>query len=181
MELPSKRQVLERLLGEGNAYVYLDPRSPEVLLPSWLLQQPQVMLHLGYGLAVPIPDLELDEDGFSATLSFNRTPVFCRVPWTSVFAIAGDDGRGHVFLESVPPEVRREIDRAAAPLTLVEDEPREEGEDEQPTMPPEGGRDNVIPLWPRGLRNSDRPSQPPPKRPTDGGGKPRPPHLRRVK
>jgi len=52
-------------------------------------------------------------------LSFNRTPFFCVVPWLSVYALVGDDGRGMVWPENVPPEVAsqarsREGDGAAA-------------------------------------------------------------------
>jgi hypothetical protein len=56
-------------------------------------------------MPVPIPDLRLDEEGMSCTLSFNRTPFFCVVPWPSVYAMVGDDGRGMVWPDDVPPEV----------------------------------------------------------------------------
>jgi hypothetical protein len=41
----------------------------------------------------------------SCTLSFNRTPFYCVVPWPGVYAMVGDDGRGMVWPDDVPPEV----------------------------------------------------------------------------
>jgi hypothetical protein len=58
-------------------------------------------------MAIPIPDLRLDDEGMSCTLSFNRSPFFCVVPWTSVFAIVGDDARGMVWPDDVPAEIAR--------------------------------------------------------------------------
>src|SRR5580704_1000031 len=56
-------------------------------------------------MPVPIPDVRVDDEGMSCTLSFNRSPFFCVVPWSSVYAMVGDDGRGMVWPEDVPPEV----------------------------------------------------------------------------
>jgi hypothetical protein len=41
----------------------------------------------------------------SCTLSFNRSPFYCVVPWASVFAMVGEDGRGMVWPDDVPAEV----------------------------------------------------------------------------
>jgi hypothetical protein len=41
----------------------------------------------------------------SCTLSFNRSPFYCVVPWSSVFAMVGDDGRGMVWPDDVPQEL----------------------------------------------------------------------------
>jgi hypothetical protein len=57
-------------------------------------------------MTVPIPDLVIDDDGISATLSFNRTPFLCRVPWTAVFALVGPDKLGKVWPEDAPPDVQ---------------------------------------------------------------------------
>jgi hypothetical protein len=75
-------------------------------------------------MPVPIPDLRLDDDGMSCTLSFNRSPFFCVVPWASVFAMVGEDGRGMVWPDDVPAEVplsrgqerpERSLERPAPP------------------------------------------------------------------
>ncbi|HEV3194374.1 MAG TPA: hypothetical protein VGY54_27940 [Polyangiaceae bacterium] len=65
-------------------------------------------------MPVPIPDLRLDDDGMSCTLSFNRAPFFCGVPWSSVFAMVGEDGRGMVWPDDVPAEVARQAQGRAA-------------------------------------------------------------------
>src|SRR5262249_11337100 len=56
----------------------------------------------------PIPDLRLDDDGMSCTLSFSRAGFFCVVPWSTVFAMVGEDGRGMVWPDDVPAEVARQ-------------------------------------------------------------------------
>src|SRR5690606_7024909 len=62
-------------------------------------------LKIGLNMPVPIPDLRLDDDSMSCTLSFNRAKFFCVVPWMSVFAMVGDDGRGMVWPDDVPQEL----------------------------------------------------------------------------
>jgi stringent starvation protein B len=106
--LPPKKEValalLERCSDRG-IFVHLDPRQPTVVVPPWYKKQPQLVLQIGLNMPVPIPDLRLDEEGLSCTLSFNRSPFFCSVPWASVFAMVGEDGRGMVWPDDVPAEV----------------------------------------------------------------------------
>ncbi|MBV9945333.1 MAG: hypothetical protein JOZ69_00615, partial [Myxococcales bacterium] len=83
--------------------------------PPWFKKQAQLVLQVGLNMQLPIPDLRLDDDGLSCTLSFNRSPFFCVVPWASVFAMVGDDGRGMVWPEDVPAEVARQAQRAVEP------------------------------------------------------------------
>jgi stringent starvation protein B len=103
--LPPKKEVALALLERGSVHVHLDPRAGGVVVPAWFKRQPQLVLQVGLNMPVPIPDLRVDEDGMSCTLSFNRSPFFCIVPWSSVYAMVGDDGRGMVWPEDVPPEV----------------------------------------------------------------------------
>jgi hypothetical protein len=56
-------------------------------------------------MAVRIPDLEVTEDAVACTLSFNRSPHYCFVPWHAVYALVGEDGRGMVWPEDIPAEV----------------------------------------------------------------------------
>ena len=63
------------------------------------------MLQYGYDLAISIPDLEVDDHGVRATLSFSRTPHLTVIPWTAVYAIASVDGRGVLYPEDVPGDV----------------------------------------------------------------------------
>jgi stringent starvation protein B len=114
---PPKKEVALALLERGHVSIHLDPRSAGVVVPAWFKRQPQLVLQVGYNMPVNIPDLRIDESGMSCTLSFNRSPFFCIVPWSSVYAMVGDDGRGMVWPEDVPPEVAlqgRPRDEAAA-------------------------------------------------------------------
>ncbi|WP_394843828.1 ClpXP protease specificity-enhancing factor SspB [Pendulispora brunnea] len=106
--LPPKKEVALALLERSSVHVHLDPRVTSVIVPPWFKSQPQLVLQIGLNMPVPIPDLHLDEDGMSCTLSFNRSPFHCVVPWASVFAMVGEDGRGMVWPDDVPVEVSRQ-------------------------------------------------------------------------
>jgi len=54
-------------------YVHLDPRGESVQVPPWFKKQPQLVLQVGLNMAVQIPDLHVDDNGLSCTLSFNRS------------------------------------------------------------------------------------------------------------
>jgi stringent starvation protein B len=111
--LPKKKDVALALLEQASVFVHLDPRTDKVFVPSWLKRQPQLVLQIGLNMAIPIPDLEVDEAGLSCTLSFNRSPHHCQIPWQAVFALVGDNGRGMVWPDDVPPEVAAEAEKQA--------------------------------------------------------------------
>jgi stringent starvation protein B len=106
--LPPKKDVALALLERSSVYVHLDPRQPAVIVPVAFKKKAQLVLQIGLNMPVPIPDLRLDDDGIRCTLSFNSVPFFCVVPWGSVFAMMGDDGRGMVWPDDVPLEVARQ-------------------------------------------------------------------------
>src|SRR5687767_1080716 len=110
-ESPSKHEIASALLLKGTVFVHLDPRGDEVVVPKWLKKQPQLVLQVGLDMPMPIPDLRVDSAGVYGTLSFNRTPCTCSVPWEAVFALAGDDGRGMVWPASMPEEIASEVER----------------------------------------------------------------------
>lgn len=112
-ELPEKRDVARGLLLRGSLFVHLDPRNDGAKVPAWLSRQPQLVLQVGLDLPIPIPDLRIDAEGIFATLSFSRTPYACVVPWDSVFALVGEDGRGMVWPEDLPKEIAAEVEREA--------------------------------------------------------------------
>jgi stringent starvation protein B len=111
--LPKKKDVALALLEQASVFVHLDPRTEKVFVPPWLKRQPQLVLQIGLNMAIPIPDLEVDEAGLSCTLSFNRSPHHCQIPWNAVFALVGDNGRGMVWPDDVPPEVAAEAEKQA--------------------------------------------------------------------
>lgn len=114
-ELPPKPEVALALLQTAlSVYVHLDPRPDDVHVPSWLKKQPQLVLQVGMNMAVAIPDLDVGQDALSCTLSFNRRPEFCRIPWTAIYGLVGDDGRGMIWPDSIPPEVAAAAEGRAA-------------------------------------------------------------------
>lgn len=105
-QLPPKPEVALALLQTAaSIYVHLDPRGQDVFVPAWFKNQPQLVIQVGLNMAVPIPDLDVGQESMSCTLSFNRRPEFCRIPWTAIYGLVGEDGRGMIWPESIPPEV----------------------------------------------------------------------------
>jgi stringent starvation protein B len=103
--LPPKKEVALALLERSNVDIYLDPRAKGVVVPPQFKREPRLILKIGLNMPVPIPDLRLDDESMSCTLSFSRTPFYCVVPWPSVFAMVGEDGRGMVWPDDVPQEL----------------------------------------------------------------------------
>ena len=114
----SKRELVEAFLREegGMANVTFDTKRVGVKIPAYLKRDAAATLAFGYEMAVPIPDLVVDGDGFSGTFSFMRQPFFCRVPWSAVFVVGpyeGDeDGTEHTVYPRAVPEA------ALCPKTL---------------------------------------------------------------
>jgi len=103
--LPHKKAVALDLLERTSVFVHLDPRRPGVVVPLVFGKQPQLVLQIGMNMAIAIPDLAVDDTGISCTLSFNRRPQLCRLPWSAIYALIGQEGGGMVWPEDVPPEV----------------------------------------------------------------------------
>lgn len=144
--LPPKKEVALTLLEGTSVYVHLDPRRDGVVVPKNFQKQPQLVLQVGLQMAVNIPDLHLDDDALTCTLSFNRTPFWCCLPWSAVYALVGEDGRGMVWPDDVPPEVATQMQqkavstkparkrpKLAAVPKVVDDEPESESVSDEPT------------------------------------------------
>lgn len=102
---PSKQEAFLALLKEGWTSLHLDARRPGVAVPAHLKNEAHLVLQYGHDLPIPIPDLAVDEDGVTATLSFSRTPHKTVVPWSAVYVVASDDGRGVLYHEDIPRDV----------------------------------------------------------------------------
>src|SRR5262245_3102832 len=111
--LPPKKEVALALLQGPSLFIHLDPRRAGVVVPKWLTGQPQLVLQVGLNMAIQIPDLTVDDDGVSCTLSFNRSPFWCKLPWSAVYALVGEDGRGMIWPNDVPPEVAAQMQKGA--------------------------------------------------------------------
>lgn len=108
---PPKKDVFIALLEGPSVFIHLDPRAPGVKVPAWFQKQPQLVLQVGLNMAVQIPDLRVEDDAISCTLSFSRQPFWCYLPWPAVYALVGEDGRGMIWHEDVPAEVAAKMDR----------------------------------------------------------------------
>ena len=104
-ERPSKQQAFLALLREGWTSLHLDARRAGVVVPEALHGEPHLVLQYGHDLPIQIPDLEVDEYGVRATLSFSRAAHLTVVPWSAVYLVVCDDGRGVLYSEDVPPDV----------------------------------------------------------------------------
>lgn len=112
--LPPKKDVAIALLERSSVFIHLDPRREKVAVPPWFKKRPQLVLQIGLNMPVPIRDLNVDEECISCTLSFNRSPFFCWVPWDAIYALVGEDGRGMVWPEDIPPEVAAQTPKGSA-------------------------------------------------------------------
>jgi len=104
-KLPPKKEVALALLEGPSMFVHLDPRRSGVLVPKHFLNKPQLVLQIGLNMFIPIPDLRVDDEGITCTLSFDRAPFWCRMPWNAIYALVGEDGRGMMWPTDIPPEV----------------------------------------------------------------------------
>jgi stringent starvation protein B len=112
--LPAKKDVMLALLEKADVFIHLDPRRDNVRVPPWFKKQPHLVLQIGLNMPVAITDLEVSDDSVSCTLSFNRSPFFCWIPWAAVYALVGSDNRAMVWPEDIPPEVAAQAAKAAA-------------------------------------------------------------------
>ncbi|MCC6751413.1 MAG: hypothetical protein IT371_27425 [Deltaproteobacteria bacterium] len=99
-----KPLVVRRLLEEQDyILVVVNPVVTGVKLPEPLMQAREpVGIHVGWRMAIPVPDLEVTDDGISGTLSFNRSPFPCAFPWASIIQLSvGDE---HLLWISPPVE-----------------------------------------------------------------------------
>jgi hypothetical protein len=104
-ERPSKREVFLELLRDSWSSLHLDARRPGVVVPEHLRGEPHLVLQYGLDLPIPILDLEVDDDGVRATLSFSKHPERTVVPWSAVYVVTCNDGRGVLYHEDVPEDV----------------------------------------------------------------------------
>jgi hypothetical protein len=90
--ITSKKDVFNELLELGTVQLHVVKGGLGVAgIPEEI---PGPFIALNYNLqykAPPITDLRVDDDGVTATLSFNQMQHFTFVPWTSVMAISGEE------------------------------------------------------------------------------------------
>lgn len=92
------------LMGSGDLVgVHLDARREGVIVPERFKAESNLLLHFGFNLARPIPDMHVDDHGISATLSFDGATAFMvSIPWSAVWFMEGSE-MAHLWPESAPP------------------------------------------------------------------------------
>jgi len=106
------------------------------------------VLQVGLNMAIPIPDLGVEDDAVSCTLSFSRSPHFCYVPWPAVYALMGEDGKGMVWPDDIPPEVAAQQAEQA----------RKERAKERVKVAPTGGKSKASPRTSQGASADKAPA-----------------------
>ncbi|MBL8683435.1 MAG: hypothetical protein JNK05_29975 [Myxococcales bacterium] len=121
---PDKHELMLKLLEHGSVFMHLDPRREGVIVPLFLRDRSQLVLQIGLNFPIPIRDLEIDKDGVRCTLSFNRQPFYCIVPWSGVYALVGEDGQVTVWPSDLPAELVPPAD-ANAPQAVRTRKPKD--------------------------------------------------------
>lgn len=85
---------VQELLANGVAMLLVDARREGVEVPEALRDQGKLVLRLGYRLTPPIPDIEVDDEAVTATLTFGPLLYHCVVPWSAV--ISAFDSLGQI-------------------------------------------------------------------------------------
>lgn len=98
--------------------VHLNHRLESVAVPLHLKQQPQIMLQFGLDFPTPIRNLVCDDEGISATLSFDQTPFHCVIPWESVYAMRCGE-QVVAWPDNFPPELREATTATKRPQLRV--------------------------------------------------------------
>lgn len=107
-----KRMTFEKFLEQGDAYLILDPRKDGVVAPPNLCKQSSLMLLFGYSLVIPIRDLQITDERVTATLSFDRSPFWCSIPWDAVFGVKGDGEVGIGWPDDFPKDALTSADNS---------------------------------------------------------------------
>jgi stringent starvation protein B len=100
----SKRDAFFAFFGKGSVFVYLDARRNGVKVPPEFSDNRQLLLQYGENMPIPIPDLLVNDEGISATLSFSRMPHRTFVPWSAVYMIE-TEGHRILYYKDVPEDV----------------------------------------------------------------------------
>ncbi len=109
---PQKYAVFGRFIDRGKVMVTLDARRAGVSVPPQYVDEPQ--LNLDFSERFGLADFGYDERGVRASLSFNRHPFFCDVPWSSVYALFSHvDNERLTWAGSLPTEILEQLPEAS--------------------------------------------------------------------
>jgi stringent starvation protein B len=117
-ERPSKKDAFLALLRAEWASLHIDARCSGVVVPAPFSSQAHLVLQYGRNMPIPITDLEITDEGVSATLSFARVPHRTYVPWHAVYAVSCTNGCGVLYREDLPDDVAVATPTDVGPVAL---------------------------------------------------------------
>jgi len=125
MNVETKIALVNEMLSDGKISLHVKPQEPTrtLDLPQSVLEMASInsfiVLDLGLNMLVPIPDLAVTNTGIVATLSFNRSPYLCFIPWEAIFCVVGEEF--HILWpKNLPPTSPTESKKKPSHLKLVE-------------------------------------------------------------
>lgn len=105
-----KWRTVERLMKLGTVLVHINSRNCLSVIPDHLVGRDQVVFQIGHDMPVPIRDLQLNERGFSGTLSFSGVGSWVYVVWEDVYAVVSDNRvDSKIWFDSLPPRLARSL------------------------------------------------------------------------
>lgn len=111
---------VRKALSTGEAvWLRINPRAPNVVVPTQYSDLPELVLCFGYELHPPIPDLAFDPVTISGILAFRGVPFHCVIPWDAVHAYNTSIGPASCVTETSPETPAEAKARKRAHLKLV--------------------------------------------------------------
>lgn len=97
-----QKTTIERLLGDEQVLVHINPQHTDVVIPPYLMENTTVTLRLSrfFRGRLSTNDLEI-----TAELLFGPTYFVCSIPWASIWGASSVRGEEFVWSEATPPEI----------------------------------------------------------------------------
>ena len=104
-----KLDIFRQLVEQGMVMVVMDTRRQGVQVPPRFADDFQLRLNFSHKFY--IDDFEYDEYGVRASLSFNKVPYYCDIPWHAVYALNSQAvEQGVMWPDDVPVELQDMVD-----------------------------------------------------------------------
>jgi hypothetical protein len=97
-----QKTTIERLLGDEQVLVHINPSQPGVVIPPYLMDNRTVTLRLSRFFK---GKLSTTEDAIAAELLFGPEYFVCTIPWNSIWGASSVRGEEFVWTEVTPPEI----------------------------------------------------------------------------
>jgi len=132
---PNKKEMLLELLENGLTMLHFNTNHPDLDVPDYLKEDHTLALNLSYKFM--LSDLDIQEGFIGVTLSFQRVPYFCHLPFDALWGLSQPPGQNlRLFPDCMPVEILFQMMAASAELEPTEDESWEEQADEERPLPP---------------------------------------------